>query len=163
MGLLWLHEFPDTWFARRLCRPPHETSEMLWWKLSILEKHLCKDNEAIFTVYWYFEPLKPSLHLRKICKRMFGAWPAQYVPINQHPSSSDWQLALDIELIVGYPPFDNLMPNRDDLIREWVSMLGDLPQEWGEYLPPTQANGTQFWRCALLSLSLSLMIGLLDN
>lgn len=46
------------------------------------------------------------------------------------------------ELVVGYPPFDNSMPNKDDLIREWVSMFGDLPEEWSEDLPPTTANGT---------------------
>ena len=34
------------------------------------------------------------------------------------------------ELIVGYPPFDNLMPKRDDLIREWMSMFGDPPEEY---------------------------------
>ncbi|KAK0506878.1 hypothetical protein JMJ35_010578 [Cladonia borealis] len=62
-----------------------------------------------------------------------------------------WSLACTIfELIVGYPPFDNYMPNRDDLIREWVSMLGDLPQEWAEYLPPPQANGDLgIERCSL--------------
>ena len=31
-------------------------------------------------------------------------------------------------------------------------MLGDLPQEWGEYLPPPQANGTQSSTSVLLSL-----------
>ena len=46
------------------------------------------------------------------------------------------------ELIVGYPPFDNFMPSKDDLIREWVSMFGDLPEEWREDLPPTRATGT---------------------
>jgi len=55
------------------------------------------------------------------------------------------------ELIVGYPPFDNLMPKKDDLIREWVSMLGDLPEEWRKYLPPTGANGT-YIRSPLLRL-----------
>ncbi|KAL8838478.1 MAG: hypothetical protein Q9176_005030 [Flavoplaca citrina] len=39
------------------------------------------------------------------------------------------------ELVVGYPPFDNFMPNQDDLIREWVSMFGDVPEEWRERLP----------------------------
>lgn len=46
------------------------------------------------------------------------------------------------ELIVGYPPFDNFMPKKDDLIREWVSMFEDLPEEWKEDVPPTRATGT---------------------
>lgn len=45
------------------------------------------------------------------------------------------------QLIVGYPPFDNFMPNKDDLIRDWVSMFGDLPEEWREDLPLTRATG----------------------
>lgn len=44
------------------------------------------------------------------------------------------------ELIVGYPPFDNLMPNKDDLIREWVAMFGPLPEEWKHHNPPPQAD-----------------------
>lgn len=46
------------------------------------------------------------------------------------------------ELVVGYPAFDNFMPNKDDLIREWVSMFGDLPEEWGKALPSSSATGT---------------------
>jgi hypothetical protein len=46
------------------------------------------------------------------------------------------------ELVVGYPPFDNFMPNKDELIREWVSMFGDLPEEWRERLPSGRATGT---------------------
>ena len=45
------------------------------------------------------------------------------------------------ELVVGYPPFDNFMPHKDELIREWVSMFGDLPQEWREGLPSPSATG----------------------
>ena len=41
-------------------------------------------------------------------------------------------MAKIFELVVGYPPFDNFMPNKDELIREWISMFGDLPEEWKE-------------------------------
>ncbi len=34
------------------------------------------------------------------------------------------------ELIVGYPPFDNFMLLKHDLIQDWVSKLGPLPEEW---------------------------------
>lgn len=34
------------------------------------------------------------------------------------------------ELIVGYPPFDNFMLKKHDLIQDWVSMFGPLPEEW---------------------------------
>ncbi|KAL8648315.1 MAG: hypothetical protein Q9210_005060 [Variospora velana] len=44
------------------------------------------------------------------------------------------------ELVVGYPPFDNLMPNKDDLIREWVSMFGNLPQGWARYFPYPESD-----------------------
>ena len=36
---------------------------------------------------------------------------------------------------MGYPPFDNILPQKDELVREWVSMFGDLPTEWGKDLP----------------------------
>ena len=50
-------------------------------------------------------------------------------------------MAKIFELVVGYAPFDNFMPNKDDLIREWVSMFGDLPGEWREGLPSLRATG----------------------
>lgn len=46
------------------------------------------------------------------------------------------------ELIVGYPPFYCFTRKTDELIEEWVSMLGDLPAEWSRFLPPTEANST---------------------
>lgn len=67
-------------------------------------------------------------------------------------------MAKIFELVVGYPPFDNFMPNKDDLIREWVLMFGDLPDEWREGLPSPRATGKY------ISISLfynSLAIGLL--
>lgn len=51
-------------------------------------------------------------------------------------------MAQIFELIVGYPPFDNFLPNKDDLIREWISMFGDLPKEWNNLLPPAEATST---------------------
>jgi len=50
-------------------------------------------------------------------------------------------MAKIFELVVGYPPFDNFMPKKDELIREWVSMFGDLPKEWREGLPSPGATG----------------------
>ncbi|KAL2041156.1 hypothetical protein N7G274_006100 [Stereocaulon virgatum] len=44
------------------------------------------------------------------------------------------------EPVVGYPPFDKFMPKKDELIREWVSMFGDLPEEWRERLPLGRAT-----------------------
>ena len=45
-------------------------------------------------------------------------------------------------MVVGYPPFDNFMPKKYDLIREWVSVFGGLPEEWREALPSPKATGT---------------------
>ncbi|KAL9102567.1 MAG: hypothetical protein Q9163_002285 [Psora crenata] len=86
------------------------------------------------------------------CPLVFRA-PEAIFTSRQDLRADIWSLGCTIfELIVGYPPFDNFMPNRDDLIREWVSMLGDLPQEWGEYLPPPQTNGMQYPSSVLRSL-----------
>lgn len=30
------------------------------------------------------------------------------------------------------------MPNKDDLIPEWVSMFGPLPEEWRAHIPPPE-------------------------
>ncbi|KAL8689210.1 MAG: hypothetical protein Q9224_004693 [Gallowayella concinna] len=47
-----------------------------------------------------------------------------------------WSLGCTMfEFIVGHPPFDTIMANRDGLIREWVAMFGPLPDEWGHHLP----------------------------
>ncbi|KAL2054438.1 hypothetical protein ABVK25_005186 [Lepraria finkii] len=32
------------------------------------------------------------------------------------------------------------MPNKDELIQEWISMFGDLPEEWREGLPSRRAT-----------------------
>lgn len=50
-------------------------------------------------------------------------------------------MAKIFELIVGYPPFDNFMPNKVDLVREWISMFGKLPEEWAKDLPSTGPIG----------------------
>ena len=51
-------------------------------------------------------------------------------------------MAKIFEMVIGYPPFDNFMPDKDGLIRQWVSMLGDLPEELREGLPSPEATGT---------------------
>lgn len=56
------------------------------------------------------------------------------------------------ELVIGHPPFDTFMPNKDDLIREWISMFGNLPEEWTEHRPLPKATGTS----TLTSLSIVL-------
>ncbi|KAL8918353.1 MAG: hypothetical protein Q9172_005464 [Xanthocarpia lactea] len=51
-----------------------------------------------------------------------------------------WSLGCTLfELIVGCPPFANIMLNKDRLIREWVSMFGDFPEEWGTELRRSKA------------------------
>ncbi len=40
-----------------------------------------------------------------------------------------------------YPPFDNFMPSTDGLIRECISMFGDLPDEWAKDCPVMAATG----------------------
>lgn len=44
------------------------------------------------------------------------------------------------QLVVGYPPFDSIMPSKEGLVREWVAMFGDLPEEWHPYLPRSKAD-----------------------
>ena len=39
------------------------------------------------------------------------------------------------EFIVGYPPFDNIIPDRDVLIRNWVSTFCPLPDKWTRHFP----------------------------
>ena len=34
------------------------------------------------------------------------------------------------ELVVGYPPFDNLQPNKDRLIQQMAESIGTLPEKW---------------------------------
>ena len=46
------------------------------------------------------------------------------------------------ELVVGYPPFDNFMLKKDDLIQQWVFMVGDLLEEWKKGLHSPRATGT---------------------
>lgn len=36
------------------------------------------------------------------------------------------------------------MPSRDELIREWVAMFGDLPEEWIKDIPSIGATGMDF-------------------
>ncbi|ERF70296.1 hypothetical protein EPUS_06337 [Endocarpon pusillum Z07020] len=54
--------------------------------------------------------------------------------------TSQWDSRIDIwslgctifEIIVGYPPFDNMMPTREGLVREWIAMFGQLPEGWSD-------------------------------
>ncbi|PNS14830.1 hypothetical protein CAC42_2059 [Sphaceloma murrayae] len=42
-----------------------------------------------------------------------------------------WALACTIfQLATGQTPFDNLMPNEDALVREWIATFGPLPSPW---------------------------------
>ncbi|KAL9638914.1 MAG: hypothetical protein Q9164_001255 [Protoblastenia rupestris] len=35
-----------------------------------------------------------------------------------------------------------MLPDRDSLIRNWISMFGDLPEEWRKHAPP-EAEGEE--------------------
>ncbi|MCJ1253632.1 hypothetical protein MMC24_001444 [Lignoscripta atroalba] len=42
-----------------------------------------------------------------------------------------WSMGCTIfELVVGYPPFDNLQPNKDRLIQQMAESIGTLPEKW---------------------------------
>lgn len=34
------------------------------------------------------------------------------------------------ELVMGFPPFDNIIPTKTRLARQWISMFGLLPKDW---------------------------------
>lgn len=40
------------------------------------------------------------------------------------------------ELITGYPLFDDGLASKDVLVRDWISTLGPLPDEWKDHVPP---------------------------
>ncbi|KAI4259249.1 MAG: hypothetical protein L6R42_004663 [Xanthoria sp. 1 TBL-2021] len=44
------------------------------------------------------------------------------------------------ELMVGYPPFDNVMPNKDNLIRNWIATFGPLPDKWTGHSPVSRTG-----------------------
>lgn len=54
-------------------------------------------------------------------------------------------MAKIFELVVGCPLFNNFWPRKDDLIRDWISMFGDLPDEWKDGLPPPRTSDTYSW------------------
>ena len=44
-----------------------------------------------------------------------------------------WSLACTIhELVAGQPPFDNIMASKAPLVLEWMTRLGDVPEEWSK-------------------------------
>lgn len=45
------------------------------------------------------------------------------------------------ELIVGYPPFDNIMPTKEGLVKEWIAALGSPPKEWTTPLARVTLSG----------------------
>ncbi|KKZ61962.1 hypothetical protein EMCG_03555 [[Emmonsia] crescens] len=49
-----------------------------------------------------------------------------------------WSMGCTIfELVVGYPPFDNLMVTKNHLIQQMIISIRDLPKEWkSRYKPP---------------------------
>lgn len=34
------------------------------------------------------------------------------------------------ELVTGQTPFDNIMPNKNDLMQKWLATFDDLPEDW---------------------------------
>ncbi|KAL9017229.1 MAG: hypothetical protein Q9185_005432 [Variospora sp. 1 TL-2023] len=103
----------------------------------------CHGKNTRCDVRWFSVLPKRSWTLKEEYKPISGAWPAQ---LSLHLSSayiSTDRLPKMFELVVGYPPFDNLMPNKDDLIREWVSMLGNLPQKWARHFPCSEPDDVE--------------------
>lgn len=41
--------------------------------------------------------------------------------------------------------------DKDDLIKSWVRILGDLPEEWAKHLPPSESTG----RCIIIPVAMT--------
>ncbi|KAI4227925.1 MAG: hypothetical protein LQ349_006631 [Xanthoria aureola] len=74
---------------------------------------------------------EPQIH----CPLVFR--PPEALFDNEWGTEADvWSLGGTMfEFIVGYPPFDNIIPDRDVLIRNWVSTFGPLPDKWTRHSP----------------------------
>ena len=74
---------------------------------------------------------------------MYEAWAPQYDIL----SAASWRSTTNryqkyFELIVAGHLCCSFMLSRNNIIREWISMFGDLPGELTKDVPPTAANGT---------------------
>ncbi|KAF2227230.1 kinase-like domain-containing protein [Elsinoe ampelina] len=53
-----------------------------------------------------------------------------------------WSLACTIfELVTGQPMFNNILPDKEGLTREWIAMFGPLPPAWAARAPITDSEG----------------------
>ncbi|KAL8840014.1 MAG: hypothetical protein Q9170_001498 [Blastenia crenularia] len=73
---------------------------------------------------------------RSRCTLIFQA-PEELLDDEHGPETDIPSLGCTVfQLVVGYSPFAGLWPKKDNLVRNWISTFGDLPQKWKQHTPP---------------------------
>ncbi|KAL8833890.1 MAG: hypothetical protein Q9170_004037 [Blastenia crenularia] len=65
---------------------------------------------------------------------------------SQLSSSADiWSLGCSIAELVGVDDVTDIrIYDKDDMIRQWISVFGSLPEEWEDHIPPESEIGESF-------------------
>ena len=93
-------------------------------------------------------------HLNLMRVQIYGAWVAWYVTLCSPSLACQLTLHKIYELVFIESLAYFWCDTKDDVVDEWISAFGDLPEEWKSHCPPRTADCEQMFHSPLVDLLL---------